>query len=491
MRYVYIDKLLRKKKGKGDFRMAQYGIRDITDKKKGKGDFRMAQYGIRDITDLVLKARTRVKIGNQTFQPGQPVVYFTTAQTATLEGAATQVYAQGGHGYPRLIAWEGERTVTLTLTEALISPESFAVLSGALRSDASVENKQYMPTWFEGEIQPDGSVYLDLDTCGDDHDIIVNDTYPMFGVVLDDSGALSIHLGEQAGLAGVTPNCDVYTVTRDNKLQITFPNAEKYAGRVVRVDCYVEKSAGVTSLDVTAEDFSGNFYAEALTFFREQTTGVDMPVALIFPNVKVQSNFTLTMSATGDPSTFDFVMDCFPAYVKGDYAHKVFFKTMIAGEDAYSLQESETVECPELEIALESVSAGIANFGDSTEFAGRSLEGLVSNPSATVDRAKVNFSGVLKYTPNWTEFSSVPSDLTGYYYPFQLKAENGSKLIMPGAAGGVGKTIVFGETGDGDGTINLVMAVNPNASVMTVKLTNADEDKTTEYSFDFSGCTFN
>lgn len=31
MRYVYIDKLLRKKKGKGDFRMAQYGIRDITD----------------------------------------------------------------------------------------------------------------------------------------------------------------------------------------------------------------------------------------------------------------------------------------------------------------------------------------------------------------------------------------------------------------------------------------------------------------------------
>lgn len=67
----------------------------VKKKKKGKGDFRMAQYGIRDITDLVLKARTRVKIGNQTFQPGQPVVYFTTAQTATLEGAATQVYAQG------------------------------------------------------------------------------------------------------------------------------------------------------------------------------------------------------------------------------------------------------------------------------------------------------------------------------------------------------------------------------------------------------------
>ena len=449
----------------------------------------MAQYGIRDITDLVLKARTRVKIGNQTFQPGQPVVYFTTAQTATLEGAATQVYAQGGHGYPRLIAWEGERTVTLTLTEALISPESFAVLSGALRSDASVENKAYMPTWFETEIQPDGSVVLDLDICGDDHDIIVNDTYPMFGVVLDDSGALSVHLGEQVGLAGVTPNCDVYTVTRDNKLQITFPNAKKYAGRVVRVDCYVEKSAGVTSLDVTAEDFSGNFYAEALTFFREQTTGIDMPVALIFPNVKVQSNFTLTMSATGDPSTFDFVMDCFPAYVKGDYTHRVFFKTMIAGQDAYTLRNFDAVECPALDIAFNGVTAGTEGFKETT-YLGKDLTALVHDPTATVDRANVEFAGVLHYVPNWTEFSSIPSDLTGYYFPFQLKAEKGDKLIVPGSSDGAGKTLVFGETNDGDDTINMVMAINPDAPVITAKLQSADGSKTTEYSFDFSACKF-
>lgn len=346
-----------------------------------------------------------------------------------------------------------------------------------------------MPTWFETEIQPDGSAILDLDICGDDHDIIVNDTYPMFGVVLDDSGALSVHLGEQAGLAGVTPNCDVYTVTRDNKLQITFPNAKKYAGRVVRVDCYVEKTSGVTSLDVTAEDFSGNFYAEALTFFREQTTGTDMPVALIFPNVKVQSNFTLTMSATGDPSTFDFVMDCFPAYVKGDYAHKVFFKTMIAGQDAYTLQQSEVVECPELDIAFESVTAGTDAFTDK-EFADKDLTTLGSNLSATVDRASVDFAGKLNYTPNWTEFSSIESDRTGFYFPFQMKAENGSKFVMPGAAGGAGKELVFGNTGDGEGTINMVMAVNPDAPVMTAKLVSSDDSKTTEYSLDFSACQF-
>ena len=53
------------------------------------------RFGIRDITDVVFKARSEVRIGNQTFKPGQPVLYIDTAKTATLEGAATQLFAQG------------------------------------------------------------------------------------------------------------------------------------------------------------------------------------------------------------------------------------------------------------------------------------------------------------------------------------------------------------------------------------------------------------
>ncbi len=48
-----------------------------------------------------------------------------------MEGAATTVYATGGRGNARLIAWEGERTVTFTMEDALISPEGFSILTGA------------------------------------------------------------------------------------------------------------------------------------------------------------------------------------------------------------------------------------------------------------------------------------------------------------------------------------------------------------------------
>jgi hypothetical protein len=56
-----------------------------------------------------------------------------------MEGAATTVYAQGGRGNSRLVAWEGERTITFTMEDALISPAGFMILSGAGLIEASEE----------------------------------------------------------------------------------------------------------------------------------------------------------------------------------------------------------------------------------------------------------------------------------------------------------------------------------------------------------------
>ena len=48
-----------------------------------------------------------------------------------------------------------------------------------------------------------------------------------------------------------------------------------------------------------------------------------MPAEITFPNVKIQSNFTFSMSSTGDPSTFTFTMDAFPDYLRFDKSKKV------------------------------------------------------------------------------------------------------------------------------------------------------------------------
>jgi hypothetical protein len=89
------------------------------------------KFGVREIANVVFKAKADTTIGTSTFKAGQPVLYIDSATTSTIEGAATTVYAQGGRGNTRLIAWEGEKTLTFTVEDALLSPIGFSILSGA------------------------------------------------------------------------------------------------------------------------------------------------------------------------------------------------------------------------------------------------------------------------------------------------------------------------------------------------------------------------
>ena len=89
------------------------------------------KFGVRQCANIVFRAKQKTVIGTSTFNVGQPVLYIDTATTSSMEQASTSVYAQGGRGNARLVAWEGERTITYTMEDALISPEGFMILSGA------------------------------------------------------------------------------------------------------------------------------------------------------------------------------------------------------------------------------------------------------------------------------------------------------------------------------------------------------------------------
>ena len=95
------------------------------------------KFGIREAVDVVFKALAPVTIGSTSFAKGEPVLYFDSLKTSTTEGTATTVYAQGGRGNPRLIAWEGDKAITFSFEDALISAEGMAILTGAGLLEAS------------------------------------------------------------------------------------------------------------------------------------------------------------------------------------------------------------------------------------------------------------------------------------------------------------------------------------------------------------------
>lgn len=103
----------------------------------------MRRFGVREITNVVMKAKSAMRLSNKVYYKNEPVLYFDSLKTSSLESAATTVYAQGGRGNSRLIAWEGEKTLTFNMEDALLSPESFAVLSGAgLIENKKINNKE-------------------------------------------------------------------------------------------------------------------------------------------------------------------------------------------------------------------------------------------------------------------------------------------------------------------------------------------------------------
>ena len=304
------------------------------------------KFGVREICDVVLKKRAPGWFGKLYLEKNAPVMYFDSLKTSSLEGQATTVYAQGGKGNPRLVAWEGDRTVTFTLADALISPESFSILSGAGFMDAAEAEPIYVHTTQQVEVKND-SIVLDkvpsiengaemyLMIMKEDGSIDTN-KIPLRILYSDIENAASY--GKTKTITGVQNLIDAavnaYNTAHDGVIdgfkKIGTNNEYKlktaeHTGRnpIVYVDYYVKAESGVKQIDIEAGKFGGSYYLEASTLWRDQSTGDDYPAEFIIPNCKVQSNFTFTMAPTGDPSTFTFTLDAFPEYTRFNKTKKV------------------------------------------------------------------------------------------------------------------------------------------------------------------------
>ena len=274
------------------------------------------KFGVREICDVVLKAKANQKVGNKIFYKNEPVIYFDTLKTSSMEGAATTVYAQGGRGNSRLMAWEGERTVTFTMEDALISPAGFMILSGAGLIDATEKPIYVHTTEQTNDVSVDGTnVTINLK-----EKAYTKDGEDYVYVMLMNNGEV---ISEP--YIPATVNDKTLTLKTDDDLSGFESNC------VVLVDYYVEKTTGAQQIEITPDKFGGNYYLEASTLFRD-TNGVDMPAEFVIPNCKIQSNFTFTMASSGDPSTFTFTMDAFPDYTRFDNTKKVLAAIQIISD---------------------------------------------------------------------------------------------------------------------------------------------------------------
>ena len=302
------------------------------------------RFGSREICNVTFKALTARTIGGTPFAAGQPVFVIDTATASSMEQATTTVYAQGGRGYNRLIAWEGEKTVTFTVTDALLSPMALSVLSGAAIDQASAGHVKHIHVSFDSLIEKDNNKYvarasyaelsseLGIETETGEIEICKDENVVPYAAVLDHNGSItkwakSVTIAENKNKATEKGAKAEFTLTFE-------PTDEKdYTGKAVKLDFYVVLKEKASQITIAPDSFGGYFYVEADTLFRDQD-GRDLAATLTFPKVKIQSNFTISMAPNGDPQTYDFVMDAMPAYTYFDNTKKVVCDMIIVGADA-------------------------------------------------------------------------------------------------------------------------------------------------------------
>lgn len=313
------------------------------------------KFGVREICDVVLKAKKSMKIGTMTFEKDMPVFYFDSLKTSTLESAATTVYAQGGKGNSRLIAWEGEKTVTFTMEDALISALSLSILSGAgIIEKGSKENMTPVHVTETIEVVDGGKTETSKVAINN------NDTFKTYLIPLDDNGDI------EGAPYKVTVSYDMSPVSKNSngKYDATIEtNSVAVEAGIYLIDYYYNTTSKVTQIDITPDKFAGNYYLEAATLFRDKD-GVDLPAEFIIPNCKIQSNFTFTMASSGDPSTFTFTMDAFPDYTMYDKTKKVLAAIQILhdspeDDEDYKVKEASlTYNSSDLDTTVEATLNG-------------------------------------------------------------------------------------------------------------------------------------
>lgn len=236
------------------------------------------RYGIKEVADV-----TFYKIESDGSR-GMPVLYLDTLKVSTVEQTASSADARGGKGNPKLVSWDFGKEINVTLTDALFSPASMALMFGDKDGvGISTEETQEKITKV--------AMTRILKTAADS--TVEMDTA---------EGRKTVKVLAEGGS---TYNTGITKVTDDKGADV--PAAE-FGSKKAGDKFFVHYEVTPTSkkvININADTFPGTYYITGDTFCRSDVTGEDDFFQFIIPKAKMSSENTITLEAEGDPSVFN------------------------------------------------------------------------------------------------------------------------------------------------------------------------------------------
>jgi hypothetical protein len=241
----------------------------------------LEKYGIKEVADV-----TFYKLDNSGV-PMYPVLYLDTLKVSTIEQTAETTDARGGKGNGKLISWDYNKEINVTLEDALFSAKSLAIMfgDGNVRTYASDAKKAYIMK--TEEIVNTVSRTLETLKASDDW----SNVYVVNGKEYTKENAKFY----RANITG----------TKREDADATDLKGTETIAKGETIFCTYDLEVSASVIDVSANSFPGTYYITGDTFARSNNSGDDQFFQFIIPKAKVTSENTITLEAEGDPSVFN------------------------------------------------------------------------------------------------------------------------------------------------------------------------------------------
>jgi len=246
------------------------------------------QYGIKEVADVTFYER-------DTNGHEKPVLYIDTAKVSTIEKTASTAEARGGKGNPALISWDFGLEINVTLEDALFSPKSMALMQG---SGTVVEGTTTAPVYVDvtGEIVTvSNSTRLELKHVYKPESIYIYE--------IDENGRWIN--GQQLRGWEASTSTGTSTSSATNFIKKGSTGRAIETSKVAVFYKTPIESDSAQLIKINSDTFPGTYRVVGDTFARNRSTGKDEFFQFIIHRAKVSPENTITLSADGDPSTFN------------------------------------------------------------------------------------------------------------------------------------------------------------------------------------------
>lgn len=250
------------------------------------------KFGIKEVANVTFEAlEDNAKVGEK---KGDIVLFLDTLKVSTIETTADSVSAQGGWSNPKLVTWDYNKDVNLTLEDALISMESLRFMLGGKKiKEASGEEGGKVKIRLTEEVvlvSDSGEGTVKLPTVKnhiDDKDYATQPTkYKYINLDTGDRGE----------------------VDTGHPLSSTTCKAGEHLRIFWEQEVDGTTNGTAAEIVISPNSFPGVYRVYGDTFMRN-ADGKDQAMQFIIGKAKVLSNTTITMQAEGDPSTFEMTLN--------------------------------------------------------------------------------------------------------------------------------------------------------------------------------------